>query len=149
LNNLIKLIASKEGSPINLSKEVFSTISTIASRSAYGTKCRYHKEFISVVREATLISGGFEIGDLYPSITWLQYVSGLKPKLEKLHREADHIMQNIFSDHREMKASRNTQEQSDDVEANEYLLDVLFKFQDSSNQQEFQLTDDSIKAVIL
>ncbi|XP_057759608.1 cytochrome P450 71D9-like [Arachis stenosperma] len=146
LNNLIKLIASKEGSPINLSKQVFSTISTIASRSAYGTKCRYHKEFISVVREATLISGGFEIGDLYPSITWLQYVSGLKPKLEKLHREADQIMQNIFSDHREMKAS---QEQSDDVEANEYLLDVLLKFQDSSNQQEFQLTDDSIKAVIL
>ncbi|XLS43405.1 hypothetical protein HN51_000270, partial [Arachis hypogaea] len=106
----------------------------------------YHKEFISVVREATLISGGFEIGDLYPSITWLQYVSGLKPKLEKLHREADQIMQNIFSDHREMKAS---QEQSDDVEANEYLLDVLLKFQDSNNQQEFQLTDDSIKAVIL
>ncbi|MED6134574.1 hypothetical protein PIB30_038211 [Stylosanthes scabra] len=149
LNNLIKLIdaSSKEGSAINLSKEVLSTISNIASRSAFGTKCRYHQEFISVVKEAILVSGGFEIGDLYPSITWLQYVSGLKPKLEKLHREADHIMQNIFNDHREMKSSQ--QKSDDEEEANEYLLDVLFKFQGSSVQQDFQLSDESIKAVIL
>ncbi|KAJ1441271.1 Cytochrome P450 [Sesbania bispinosa] len=139
LTNLIKWIASKEGSSINLTKEVISTISTITSRSAFGKKCKDHKKFISVVKEATEVAGGFDLGDLYPSAKWLQHISGLKPKLEKLHQQADQIMQNIINQHREAK-SKTTEDQGEEV--GEDLVDVLLR-------QEFGLSDNSVKAVIM
>ncbi|XP_019425398.1 PREDICTED: cytochrome P450 71D9-like isoform X1 [Lupinus angustifolius] len=141
LAKLIKLIDSKEGSLINLSKEVTSTLSTIVSRTAFSRKCKNHQEFISVIKEATEVAGGFDLGDLYPSAKWLQHISGMKPKLEKLHHQADQIMQNIINEHREVK-SRTIEGQHE--EAEEDLLDVLLKFKNTNN-----LTDDQIKAVIL
>jgi flavonoid 6-hydroxylase len=139
VNNLIKLISSKEGSQINFTKEMFSTISTMTSRTAFGKKCKENQKFISLVREAIKIAGGFELGDLFPSYKWLQHISGLKPKLEKLHKEADLIMQNIIDEHREVNKSRASEDHGDEVE--EYLVDVLLK-QDC-------LSDNSVKAVIL
>jgi flavonoid 6-hydroxylase len=139
VNNLIKCIASKEGTQINFTKEVFSTISTITSRTAFGKKCKENQKFISLIREAIKIAGGFELGDLFPSYKWLQHISGLKPKLEKLHKEADLIMQNIIDEHREVNKSRASEDHGDEVE--EYLVDVLLK-QDC-------LSDNSVKAVIL
>ncbi|CAL0309746.1 unnamed protein product [Lupinus luteus] len=141
LNKLIKFIDSKEGSVINLSKEVSSTLSTIVSRTAFSKKCKNHQEFISVIKEATEVAGGFDLGDLYPSAKWLQHISGMKPKLEKFHQQADQIMQNIINEHREAK-SRIIDGQHEEIE--EDLIDVLLKFKDTNN-----LTEDQIKAVIL
>ncbi|XP_061359422.1 cytochrome P450 71D9-like [Gastrolobium bilobum] len=137
--NLIKWITSKEGSPINLTKEVISTISTITSRTALGKKCKDHQQFISVIKEVIDFAGGFHLEDLYPSAKWLEHISGLKPKLEKLKQKSDKILQNIINEHREGKL-RSAQGQDED--AREDLVDVLLK-------QEFCLSDDSIKAVIL
>lgn len=139
VTNLIKLIASKEGSQINFTKEVFSTISTITSRTAFGKKCKENQKFISIVRDAIKIAGGFDLGDLYPSCKWLQNISGLKPKLEKLHKQADLIMQNIIDEHREVNKSRVNEDRGEELE--EDLVDVLLK-------QDF-LSDNSVKAVIL
>jgi flavonoid 6-hydroxylase len=139
LNNLIKTISSKEGTPMNLTKEVFSTIFTITSRVAFGKKCKDNQKFISVVKESVAVAGGFELGDLFPSYKWLQNISGLKHKLEKLHKQADKIMQNIIDDHREAKKSRVNEDEGEKVE--EDLVDVLLN-QDC-------LSDNSVKAVIL
>ncbi|XP_061372646.1 cytochrome P450 71D9-like [Gastrolobium bilobum] len=139
LTKLIKWIASKEGSLINLTKEVTSTISTIVSRTALGKKFRDHQQFPSLIREAMEVAGGFDLGDLYPSAKWLQHISGLKPKLEKLHQQTDRIVQNIINDQREAKL-KGPKGQGE--EAEEYLVDVLLK-------QEFCLSDESVKAVIM
>ncbi|CAJ2639994.1 unnamed protein product [Trifolium pratense] len=137
VNNLIKWIASKEGSQINLTKEVFSTISTIISRTAFGKKCKDNQKFISLVKEASKVAGGFNLGDLYPSYKWLQNISGLKPKLEKLHKQTDKILQNIVDEHREVNKSRVNEDHGV-----EDLVDVLLK-------QEYCLNDNCVKAVIL
>lgn len=140
MTNLIKLIASKEGSPVNFTKELFSTIFTITSRVALGKKCKENQKFILVVQEAIRVAGGFELGDLYPSHAWIQHLSGIKPKLEKLHKQADTIMQNIIDEHREVRRSRVNEDHAKEVEE-EDLVDVLL------NQE--CLSDNSIKAVIL
>ncbi|KAL2322793.1 hypothetical protein Fmac_027172 [Flemingia macrophylla] len=139
LTKLIKRIASKEGSPTNLTKEMHTTSSMIISRTAFGNKCRDHQKFISAVKEATEAAGGFDLGDLYPSAEWLQHISGLKPKLEKSHQQTDRIIQSIINEHREAKSSA-TEGQGEEVEDD--LVDVLMK-------ERFGLSDDSIKAVIL
>ncbi|KAK7387153.1 hypothetical protein VNO78_27702 [Psophocarpus tetragonolobus] len=136
VSSLIKRIATKQRSPVNITKEVISTVFTITARTALGSKSTHHQKLISVVTEAARISGGFDLGDLFPSVKLLQHMSGLRPKLEKLHQQADQIMQTIIDEHREAKASAK-----EDQEVGEVLLDVLLK-------KEFCLSDESIKAVI-
>ena len=51
VNNLIESISFSEGLPINLSEKIFSSTYSIASRAAIGKKCKYEKEFISLIRE--------------------------------------------------------------------------------------------------
>ncbi|KAF5479046.1 hypothetical protein F2P56_005551 [Juglans regia] len=143
VSSLIKWIASKAGSPINLTEEVSSTISGIISRAAFGKKCQEQETFISVAKEAFEVGGGFNIADVFPSFHLLHLISGVRTKLERLHREADRIMENIINEH---KAQARTKA-AEDATA-EDLVDVLLKFQEHGDS-EFSLTTDNIKAVIL
>ncbi|OIW02909.1 hypothetical protein TanjilG_29685 [Lupinus angustifolius] len=65
----------------------------------------------------------------------LQKLSKTKAKLEKLHIEADKILQEILDDHKNKKSSES-----------EDLIDVLLKFQNDKDSQP-PLTDDNIKAI--
>ncbi|WJX37486.1 hypothetical protein P8452_25246 [Trifolium repens] len=93
LSNLVKWIASENGSPINL------------------TEAR---------------------------------VTGLRPKLESFHRKTDQIFENIINDHKVAKYTKG----KDDQGVEEDLVDVLLKYEDASNQ-DFSLTKDNIKAIIM
>jgi len=95
-SNLIKTIASQNGSPFNLTKAVISSIYTIVSRAAFGNECRDQEKFISVVKQTVKIAGGFNLGDLFPSSKWLQHVTGIRRKLEKFHRQNDEMFENII-----------------------------------------------------
>ncbi|KAG2394593.1 Cytochrome P450 [Vigna angularis] len=86
---------------------------------------------------------GFNIGDFFPSAVWLQLVTGLKHKLERLHQQLDQILENIISEHKETKSKAK----DDEIEA-EDLVDVLIQYEDGS-KQDFSLTRNNIKAIIL
>ena len=144
VTNLIKWIASEEGSVINLSQAVISLLFTITSRAAFGKKYMEQEEFISVVREVLKLAGGFDIGDLFPSAKWLQNLSGMRPKLEKLHQKVDRILEIIINDHRQSKS--RTKEGVAQVE--EDLVDVLLKFEGSSTDMDLRLSIKNIKAII-
>lgn len=66
----------------------------------------------------------------------------MRPKLEK-QRQTDRILQNIINEHKE----REKITKIGNVEAEEDLVDVLLKLQDS--ELEFPLSDDNILAVIM
>nr|KYP42189.1 Cytochrome P450 71D9 [Cajanus cajan] len=133
LTDFIKWIATKEGSPVNITKEVTSTVFALTARIALGNNCRHHQKLVSVVKEAAKVAGGFDLGDLFPSAEWLRHLSGLRPKLEKLHQRANQISQDIIDERREAKSSA--------TDSLDILLDVLMK-------PELCLSDESIKAVI-
>jgi len=145
LSNLVKWIASENGSPINLTEALVSSIYTIVSKAAFGDKCRDQEKFISVVKQAIKIAAGFDLGDLFPSSKWIQHVTGLRPKLEKFHQQTDEISENIINEHKEAKHTNAKDDQSEDVED---LVDILLKYEDGSNK-DFSLTKDNIKAIIL
>jgi len=141
LTHLVKIIDSHKGSLFNLTEAVLSSVYNIMSRAAFGMKCKDQEEFISVVKEAVVSGSGFNIGDLFPSAEWLQTVTGLRPKLERLHRQTDRILGDIISEHKEAKSKG---------EAEEDLVDVLLKFLDGNeSNQDICLTIDNIKAIIL
>ena len=91
------------------------------------------------------IAGGFDIAELFPSAKWLQRVSGLRPKLERLHRQIDQILENIVIEHKESKSKANESQGGE-----EDLVDVLLKFQGGNDSdQDICLTDNNIKSIIL
>ncbi|PQQ08745.1 hypothetical protein Pyn_11323 [Prunus yedoensis var. nudiflora] len=87
------------GSPINLTQEIYSSTFTITSRAAFGKKNRDQEKFIYIVKEAAKAASGFALADVFPSVSLLHLLSGMRPKLERLHKEADRIMGNIIKEH--------------------------------------------------
>ncbi|XP_020217768.1 cytochrome P450 71D11 [Cajanus cajan] len=146
LTNLVKMIDSHKGSPVNLTEAVLLSIYNIISRAAFGMKCKGKEEFISLVKEAVIVATGFTIGDFFPSAKWLQSVTGLRTKLERLHQQMDRILGDIINEHKEAKSKAK----EGNGEAEEDLVDVLLKFQDVSDcNQDICLTINNIKAIIL
>ncbi|XP_044461954.1 cytochrome P450 71D11-like [Mangifera indica] len=137
-SNLINSIASKAGSVINLTEVIFSSTYGGTSRAAFGKKCKDKESFKSVINDAIKLLGGFDVTDLFPSIKLLQYITGIKSKIEKLHQEADKIVENIVNEH---KMSDKSEREAD-------LVDVLLKFQEYGDDPQFSLTAENIKAII-
>ncbi|WVY91877.1 hypothetical protein V8G54_037391 [Vigna mungo] len=132
-------------SPVNLTEAVSLSMYNIISRAALGQKrTKDHDEFMSIVQHAVLGAGGFDIGELFPSTTWLQHLTGLRPMLEKVHQQIDRILEAIINEHREARSK--TQHGRESVED---LVDVLLNFHDANDSNhEVCLTIDNIKAVM-
>lgn len=139
--NLIKLLASTNHCPVNLTAKLFATAYSTTSKAAFGDETKDQQTFISIVTELTKIASGFNVADLYPSIKPFQWISGVRQKLVKLQQQTDKILEKIISEHIEAK-TRMTGEGG----LHEDLVDVLLKFQDKGG--EFQLKKDNIKAVL-
>ncbi|CAL0323001.1 unnamed protein product [Lupinus luteus] len=143
--NLINMIASLQRSPINITEAVLSSIYTITSRAAFGKKFKGQEEFISLAKESTVVAGGFDIGDFFPSAKWIQIFTGIRPKLERLHQKQDRIMEDIINEHKKAKSIAN----EDQGEVEEDLVDVLLKFEDGNGiNQDICLTKNNIKAIL-
>ncbi|KAL5802262.1 hypothetical protein ACOSQ3_030723 [Xanthoceras sorbifolium] len=144
VSDVINWIASRAGSPINLSHQIYSLSNSVTSRAAFGKKCKDREKFLSILGETSKLLGGFNVADLFPSIEGLlQWISGTKSKVEKLHQELDQILENIINEHRRDK----TTSEDGRKEKNEDLIDVLLKVQEEGDAG-FRLTTDNVKAVI-
>ncbi|RXI09792.1 hypothetical protein DVH24_033852 [Malus domestica] len=126
---LIKSIALRSGSAINLTREIYSLTYSITSRAAFAGK----------------VAGGFALADLYPSVSLLHLVSGIRPKLERLRKQADRIIENIINEHqKDLETTKNVE-----GETVEDLVHVLLKFHEHGGELEFSLTTNNIKDIML
>ena len=143
VSDLINWISSKAGSVINLTEKVYSLMYGITSRAAFGNRSRDQEAFASVIGEITKVMSGFNIADMFPSVGFLQWLTGNKSRVERLHQEADRIVKNIINEHKKRKATLKICKIGDD----EDLVDVLLKIQ-GRGDLDSSLTTDHIKAVI-
>ncbi|EEF48736.1 premnaspirodiene oxygenase [Ricinus communis] len=141
LSNFVKFLHSKAGMPVNLTHTLFALTNNIMARTSVGKKCKNQEALLSIIDGIIDASGGFTIADVFPSVPFLHNISNMKSRLEKLHQQADDILEDIINEHR---ATRNR----DDLEEAENLLDVLLDLQENGNL-EVPLTNDSIKGAIL
>ncbi|XP_058747978.1 cytochrome P450 71D11-like [Vicia villosa] len=144
--NLIKRIDSQQGVPINVTQLVVSSTFAIITEAALGKNCKVQEE-LAALGNGESVAGGFDIGELFPSAKWLQVVSGLRPKLERLHRQVDELLEKVIVEHKEAKL-KASQGQGDEGE--EDLVDVLLNFQGGNDgDEDIYLTDNNIKAIIM
>ncbi|XP_023750348.1 premnaspirodiene oxygenase [Lactuca sativa] len=143
VSHLITTISKHSGSPINLSEHIYALTYGILTRSVFGKKLKQQEALISLINEALGISGGFSLTDLYPSSKLVAFLSGLRPKLEKIHERFDVMLDDIIEEHKAQQVGKGK------VDVNHHLLfDVLLKLQEHGNL-ELPLTMDNIKAIIL
>ncbi|CAI0434083.1 unnamed protein product [Linum tenue] len=123
---------------------VFSLTNGVVARVTFGKKYDGQEEFIPLIDEITKVIGGFNLADLFPAVKFLPVVTGMRSNLLKLRSKASRLLEAIIDDHRRCRteAAAAGDDHVDD------LVDVLLKLQ-ADRQLDFQLTDDSIKAVIL
>ena len=143
LSNLITTLASCSRFPINLTDKLSSCTFAIIARAAFGKKCKEQDAFISVLKETLELFSGPCVADMYPSVKWLDLISGMRHKIEKVFKRTDRILQNIVDEHREKMKT-----EAGKLQGEEDLVDVLLKLQQHGDL-EFPLTDNNIKAVIL
>ncbi|KAK4592602.1 hypothetical protein RGQ29_016933 [Quercus rubra] len=146
VNNLVESISLSEGVPINLSEKIFFSTYCTAFRAAIGKKCKYEKEFISLIKEMFTLGGAFDLPDFFPSLKFLGFLIGIKPALLKTHLKTDKILNDIINDHKKKRSaiSANKSEESD----NDNMIDVLLKLQETG-ELGFNVTSNHIKAVTL
>ncbi|TYI47263.1 hypothetical protein E1A91_D13G160800v1 [Gossypium mustelinum] len=113
-------------------EEVLNLIETIKSNEVLAVNLN---AFVSVISEESKVNSGFLVSEFFPSLKFLDVVSGLKHRVEKIHGEADRILGNIVNDHKESIAKG----------IREDLVDVLLRLQENG---EVPLTDNNIKAII-
>ncbi|MED6197456.1 hypothetical protein PIB30_056613 [Stylosanthes scabra] len=138
---LVQKIRESAGSVINLTDLIFSLISASVYRATFGNYNKDHDEFVLLIKQVMEIFGGFHWADLFPSIKPLYYLSGMKSKVEKLHKKLDRILEDIIMEHQ-----KKQREGKIDLE-DEDLVDVLLRVQQSSSLQT-KLTIANVKAVI-
>lgn len=148
VSNLVKEIALREGSILNLSKKIDSLTYGTTSRIAFGGKSEDQEAFIGLMKEVLQIVGGFSLADMYPSIRVLQVLTGLRSKAEKIHQEIDRILENIVRNHRDRRSIKTEEENDDEKAVVEDIVDVLLRLQKQDNL-EHPLSDTIIKATIL
>ncbi|CAI8588759.1 unnamed protein product [Vicia faba] len=146
--NFIRSIHSSEGSPVNLTNRIFSLVSSMVSRSAFGDKTEDQEEFVNVIRKAIESVGGLELADLFPSKkTIINMLSGAKSKSEKMHKNSDKIMEIIVKKHQEKQKRKKEGNVKNDEEEHEDLVDVLLRVQEDGSL-DVPITASNIKAVI-
>ncbi|KAL3521829.1 hypothetical protein ACH5RR_014663 [Cinchona calisaya] len=133
---LIRSIESASNLPINVTEKIFAFTNGVVCRAAFGKSCKDQDLLISLINEAILAGGGFDIADLFPSLKFLHSLSGLKPKLLKLHKMIDQILDNIINEHKHTSESSNGD-----------LVDVLLRLKERGDF-EIPISTKSIKAVI-
>lgn len=140
LRNLIGWIACDASNTINFTKLLYSSMNNIIARASFGEKCKDQEAFVRVVLKKSELVAGFSIGDVFPSLKFLEVVSGMRSQLEKVYGEEDRILENIIDDHK-----KKVKDDSD-VESEDFL-DVLLRVQ-REGELEVPLTNKNIKGVV-
>ncbi|CAO2168645.1 unnamed protein product [Urochloa humidicola] len=127
--------AGQSGKPVNLAKLLLSCSTTIVAKAAFGRACsnKLREQFLSMMDVGLKISGGFTIGDLFPSLWFIDVVTGLRRRMWRAHQQLDTIYDKIIAQCR--------------AEQGDSLLSVLLRIRDEG-KIEVPFDTINIKAII-
>ncbi|RZC73182.1 hypothetical protein C5167_048659 [Papaver somniferum] len=132
---------------INLSKLLLTLANNIVSRCALGAKYESVDEnkFGQLSRDVFRLLGAFSFGDYFPSLGWLDVVSGLTSKLKKVSQELDAFFDQVIDEHllRHSKL-QDGHGQVEDMNKLDLTDILLLSRKDNPN-----ISRDNVKAIIL
>ncbi|XP_020194753.1 9-beta-pimara-7,15-diene oxidase [Aegilops tauschii subsp. strangulata] len=140
--------AAGGGEPVNLGGLLVSCSNTISAKATFGEGCdaELQEQFLSAIGVALEYSGGFCVGDLFPSLWFVDVVTGVRRRLWRAHRVLDAVFEKIITRcearRKEKKSTATTGSGDDD------LLSVMLRIKDEDGL-EFPISTTNIKAIIV
>ena len=129
---------------VNLSEMLIATSNNIVSRCIFGQKFEEEdgkSKFGQLSRRVMLIFTAFCFGDFFPSLGWVDVLTGVIPNMKALFKELDAFFDQVVEEHKTMK--------SEDGQANKRdFVAILLKLQ-KDGMLDFELTQDDLKAILL
>ncbi|KAF7838253.1 cytochrome P450 71A1-like [Senna tora] len=136
-------------SVINLSQMLITTSNNVMSRCVLGHKYEAphgSSSFGDVARKAMTQIVASGVGDFFPSLGWIDYVTGLIPKLKATSAELDAFFENVIQQHK-MMMKNNYEGEPCDYDRKD-LVDILLQLR-QDGMLDFELTNDDLKAILM
>ncbi|ERN15845.1 hypothetical protein AMTRI_Chr07g76720 [Amborella trichopoda] len=132
--------ASSHGDTVDLSKTFYTLTNRIICKVALGYSGGDQTEhkFYKIIQELNSLLGSFCAADLFPSMGWIDILTGFHARLKKNFRELDCFLDKVIRDHKVSEATTT----------NKDFVDILLQAQKDCSL-DIPLTLDNLKAIIL
>ncbi|KAG8369651.1 hypothetical protein BUALT_Bualt14G0035800 [Buddleja alternifolia] len=121
---------------INLSHIISSFSSSLIFRVAFGKRCDDETRFDEIINELQKMITGIFVGDHFPSFSWIDKLTGMTDRLEKVFKDSDSFYQQLIDEH--LSPNRPDSMNGD-------LVDILIQLRD----QHASVDWDHIKAILM
>uniref|UniRef100_A0A251VEE8 Putative cytochrome P450 n=1 Tax=Helianthus annuus TaxID=4232 RepID=A0A251VEE8_HELAN len=135
---MMEKIQRANGSAINLSEFLISLTNNVVCKVALG-RTYEDREFKYLLERTMELLGSFSVGSYISSLKWVDRLSGLERKADKVANEFDEFLESVIDEHVNNKDVK--------VEGKD-LVDILLEFQ-REDVKGFRLQRDMIKAIIM
>jgi len=128
--------AGRGGEPVNLGRHLLSCSNSITAKATFGEviSSELRDQFLTSIAVAINFSGGFTIGDVLPSLRFIDVVTGLRQRMWRARLQLDDVFDKIIA--------RCEAQRGDD------LVSVLLRIKDEG-ELELPIGTTNIKAIIL
>ncbi|KAG0478440.1 hypothetical protein HPP92_013159 [Vanilla planifolia] len=100
---------------------LLSAASATVARAVFGKECVHERSFLSARKQTNKYLSGFGAVDVFPTLTSLGVIGGVRRGMQRVHRDIDAIFNEIIEEH-EAKGLKG-------VGAGDDIVDVLLKLQ--------------------
>lgn len=138
------------GSPVNLTKALFTLVASVVCRLAFGIdihECEFIDEdnVADLVHKFELLIDGFAFSDFFPGVGWfIDQISGQNKTLNDVFSELDTFFQKVLDEHLKPGGGRVSSSESPDVV--DVMVDLMEK--QGRDGDSFKLTTDHFKGII-
>ncbi|XP_030944935.1 cytochrome P450 84A1-like isoform X2 [Quercus lobata] len=158
INKMVQAVATKTGSPTDLSKVASSLTSHITYKAAFGTNSREGEEgqFETILQEFSKLFAEFNVADFIPWLSWI-YTKDLKRRLVNVRGALDVFIDKLIDEHLAKKSNKNSKDENEAAATD--MVDELVSFLDEGADHEnikstdslstFKLNRDNIKGLIM
>ncbi|KAM0923677.1 hypothetical protein ACQ4PT_005360 [Festuca glaucescens] len=135
--------AGGDGKPVDLGRLLMSCTNTITAKATFGEACDadLQGQFLSAIAVVLQLSSGLCVGDLFPSLRFVDVITGLRRRLWRARRQLDAVFDEIIG-RCEARREGKKKPAADD------LLSVMLRIKDEG-ELEFPIGTTNIKAVVV
>lgn len=147
---LNKIAESSNSSAIDLSELFMTLTNNVVSMAAFGRRYgegESGRKFRKLMKEFMELLGTFEVGTYIPTLAWIDHLSGLNAKLDKVAKQTDEFFEQIVKER--LNSEKKEGNDREKVEGREDFVDVLLGIYKNKTISSFSIDRDSIKAMIL
>ncbi|KAI4324104.1 hypothetical protein L6164_023668 [Bauhinia variegata] len=123
---------------------LIETSNNIVCKSAFGHKYSTHdgsSNLAELARKLLTQFTAFSVGDFFPSLSWLDVITGLVGELNTTFQELDAFFDVVIADHKNVKRNDVSSDKND-------FVDILLQLQEGGNIN-FELTRETFKCLLL